>query len=139
MARDPTFTARLEALMQKQLRQRGWTNEEVAFIKDYGATLASIMGYFGNAYTPRDDAPRWVEIVRDPRRNDSLAAATGRPHSFYVLYPWQGMEVLCEGAVIPYYEYRSPEILTDTQWRDMLGGATAPQLPDWLRELYDAR
>lgn len=133
------LTTRLEALVQKQLRQREWTNEEAAFIKDYGATLASIMGYFGNAYTPRDDAPRWVEIVRDPRRNDSLAAATGRPHAFYVLYPWQGMEVLCEGAVIPYYEYRSPEIQTDAEWRERLGKPDAPSLPDWAQALFESR
>lgn len=133
------LTVRLEALVQKQLRQREWTKEEAAFIKDYGETLAAIMGYFGIGYTPRDDAPRWVEVVRDPRRNDSLAAATGRPHAFYVLYPWQGMEVLCEGAVIPYYEYRSPKILTDAEWRERLGRPDAPQPPEWTGRLFDRR
>ncbi len=97
------------------------------------------MGYFGNAYTPRDDAPRWVEIVRDPRRNDSLAAATGRPRALYVLYPWQGLEVLCEGAVIPYYEYRAPMILTDAEWRERLNRPDAPRPPEWTRGLFDPR
>lgn len=87
----------------------------------------------------RDDAPCWVEIVRDPRRNDSLAAATGRPQAFYVLYPWQGMEVLCEGAVLPYYEYHSSEVLTDAEWRDQLGKPDAPQPPDWSQVLFESR
>ncbi len=131
------LATRLEALVQKQLRQREWTKEEGEFIKNFGATLASIMGYFGNSYSPRDDAPRWVEVVRDPRRDDSLAAATGRPQAFYVLYPWQGMEVLCEGAVIPYYEYRASTILTDAEWREQLGRPDAPQLPDWTKGLFE--
>jgi len=133
------LASRLEALVQKQLRQREWTKEEASFIKSYGETLASIMGYFGVGYTPRDDAPRWVEIVRDPRRNDLLAAATGRPRAFYVLYPWQGIDVLCEGAVIPYYEYRSAEVLTDAEWREQLSRPEAPRPPDWAQMVYEDR
>ena len=71
------------------------------------------MGYFGNAYSPRDDAPRWVEIVRDPWEGNSLVTATGRPQAVYVHYQWQGMEILGEGAVRPYYEHRAPTTLTD--------------------------
>ena len=133
------LTVRLESLVQKQLRQREWTKEEAAFIKSYGETLASIMGYFGIGYTPRDDAPRWVEIVRDPRGNDSLVAATGRPRAFYALYPWHGLEVLCEGAVIPYYEYRATEILTDAEWREQLGRPDVPRPPNWTDGLFDRR
>lgn len=78
--------------------------------------------------------PRWGEIVRYPRRNDLLAAACLH---FYVLYPWRGREVLCEGDVLPYYEYRSPAVLTDGEWIRQLGGPDAPLHPVWTQPLYE--
>jgi hypothetical protein len=128
---------RLETLLQKQLRQRPWDDEEAKFIKDYGETVANIMGAFGNMHNPRDDAHRWVEIVRDPQRDDSLAVGIGRPRIFYVLYPWSGREILCQGAVLPYYEYRSRERLTDDEWRQKLDAPDAPPAPDWIQPLSE--
>jgi hypothetical protein len=129
--------AELDTLLSKQLRQQGWSEEETTFIKEYGATIANIMGYFGNEFNSRDDAPRWVEVVRDAARDDSFVAATGRPHAFYVLYPWNGMEILCEGVVIPYYEYRSPSRLTDAEWRQQLDSPTAPGHPEWIQAEFE--
>jgi len=122
----------LDSLLQKQLKRETWTVEDGKSLKEYGSAIATVMGYFGNEYMPRDDAPRWAEVVRDPKANDSFAAATGRPHSLFVLYPWNGLEVLCEGAVIPYYDDHSPDILTDAEWRDKLDSSKAPRSPDWL-------
>jgi hypothetical protein len=130
--------SRLETLLQKQLRHQPWTGGEGRIIKDYGGTIAYVMGYFGNEYIPRDDTPRWVEVVRSPSSNDSFAAAIGRPRAFYVLYPWNGVEVLCEGAVIPYYDDHSPSILTDSEWREKLDSSRAPKSPDWLAPLVGA-
>jgi len=129
--------SRLETLLQKQLRRRPWSDEEAKFIEDYGLTIANIMGYFGNEPVPRDDAPRWVEVVRDPKEDDSLAVGTGRPQVLYVLYPWNGMEILTEGAVMPYFEYRAKTILTDDEWRQKLDSAEAPQEPVWIQEITE--
>ena len=122
---------------------RSWpvqaVKDEAAFIKEYGSNLANIMGYFGNAFNARDDAPRCVEVVRDPTRDDGLVVATGRPQAFYVLYPWSGMEILCEGAVIPYYEYRSPNRLTDAEWRQQLDSPTAPGHPEWIQAEFEQK
>lgn len=91
------------------------------------------MGYFGNSWlSPRDDAPRWVAVSHDPMHNKSLAAAIGRPRNFYVLYPWNGMQVLCTGSVMQYYEYDSPAQLTDSEWKTLLDSPQAPDLPDWM-------
>jgi len=54
-------------------------------------------------------------------------------------YPWAGIEVLCEGAVIPYYEYHSMERLTDSEWREQLDSPSAPALPEWIQSLQELK
>lgn len=126
------LAARLETLLQKQLRQRDWNIEEAQTLRNYGSSLKQIMGYFGSTPISLDDSLRWAEITRDPRQHSSFAAATGRPCALYVLYPWHGTEILCVGAVIPYYEDHSTDRLTDAEWRAKLDHAPAPDQPAWL-------
>ena len=133
------MVGRLETLLQKQLRQREWNVDEAAFIKEYGSNMANIMGYFGNMNSPRDDSPRWVEVVRDPRRNQSFVAATGRPRAFFVLYPWRGMELLCEGSILPYYEYQSAGTMTDSEWVQQLDSSSVPTRPDWIQSISESK
>jgi hypothetical protein len=124
---------RLETLLQKQLRQADWNDEEEHFIKNYGSHMANFMGYSGNSHFPRDDAPRWVQLAGFPERGTLFAAATGRPRALYVLYPWKGMLIFCEGAVVPYYEYEGKGILTDSEWALRLIGPDAPSAPSWIQ------
>lgn len=121
-----------EEIAQKQLRRRDLDPEEISFIKDYGFKIANVMGYFGDGGTPRDDVPKWVPIASDPATKDFFGAAIGRPRAIYVLYPGNGMEILCAGAVIPYYDDHTNVILTDAEWRQRLDGKDRPQLPVWV-------
>lgn len=58
-----------------------------------------------------------------------LEAGIARPRELFVLYPWQGRDVLCRGAVLPYHEFATDRRLTDTEWRALLdGGKAAPPL-----------
>jgi hypothetical protein len=123
----------LEAMAHKQLRKEKWNEREKRFLTSYGEELAFVMGYFGNSWlTPRDDAPRWAAVAGDPARDALLAAAVGRPRYIYVLYPWNGIEVLCKGAVMQYYEYESRKRLTDEEWKGALDSGKAPAIPDWM-------
>ena len=132
-----TIAHTLEAMAHKQLRRQPWSEDESKFLKNYGEKLGNIMGYFGNSWeAPRDDAPRWVEVARDPRpnRDTALAVAVGRPRYLYVLYPWNGMEILCQGAVMQYYEYDAGLTpLTDAEWLSLLDSPDAPPIPAWQR------
>jgi hypothetical protein len=80
--------------------------------------VQKFLNYLGNSWlNPRDDAPRWVEVARNPQRDTALAVATGRPRYLYVLNPWNDMEILCQGSVMQYYEYDAKNTpLTDTEW-----------------------
>lgn len=124
---------RLEALTQKQLRHAPWSAADERFLKNYGETLSWIMGYAGYWH---DNTPRWSVGFDDPTSKTSLIVATGRPRVIYVLYPWNGMEVLCQGAVVPYFEYRSTERLSDSEWQHRLDGADAPATPSWLQPYF---
>jgi hypothetical protein len=130
---------RLEILAHKQLRQVPFSDEENFFLKTYGQQLAHVMLYGGNSYVrPRDDAPRVVDIFSNPQVGKHLLVGTARPRALWVLYPVKGVEVLCRGAVLPYYEFSHPERLTDTEWKALLDSPRRPEVPAWLRPLIGA-
>lgn len=127
---------RLEALAHKQLRHVELSAEEEAFLKGYGKEIAGLMLYGGNSYlTPRDDAPRVVDVFASPTEGRVLEVGICRPHALWVLYPVNGGELLCEGAVMPYYEFEHEERLTDADWKELLEGRDRPPVPGWIGPL----
>jgi hypothetical protein len=129
-----SMTRKLEALAHKELRLQPWTPEDESFLKAYGERLGFVMGYEGNSYeVPKDDAPRWAEVHRNIPKELSLAVGIGRPRVIFVLYPWNGMEILCQGSVMSYYEYHSKERLTDEEWKQLLDSPQAPPQPEWIQ------
>ncbi|MHC4505664.1 MAG: DUF3160 domain-containing protein, partial [Planctomycetota bacterium] len=124
----------LEALTHKQLRGVEFSAEENRFLIGYGGELAGVMLYGGNSYlTPRDDAPRVVDVFYNPNQGGGyLEVGVGRSRALYVLYPYKGGEVLCRGAVMPYYEFRHPKRLTDAEWKTLLDSPKRPEVPRWL-------
>jgi hypothetical protein len=128
---------RLEVLAHKQLRGEDWNEEDERFIQGYGVKIAKIMLYGGNAYvTPLDDAPRIVDVYANPYIPKSyLHAGIGRPRAIYVLYPWRGNQILCKGAVLPYYEFACEDRLTDTEWKELLDSDERPAIPDWVKPI----
>lgn len=127
---------RLEALAHKQLRQVPFSQEEKRFIGQYGEELAGVMLYGGNSFVkPRDDAPRIVDVFANPQAGRYLEVGIGRPRALYVLYPTKNSEVLCRGAVLPYYEFAHPQRLTDAEWKTLLDGKDKPAQPGWIQPL----
>jgi len=126
----------LEILVHKQLRGVPLSKEDGRFIRGYGGRIAGIMFYGGNSYyTPEDDAPRIVDVHSDPNSQRVLEVGVGRPRAIYVLYPYKGGEVLCRGAVMPYYEFQSATRLTDAEWKGLLDSEAAPELPEWVKPI----
>jgi len=123
---------RLETLAHKQLRGVAFSNRDHQFLKSYGKELAAIMLYGGNSYlTPRDDAPRIVSVYTHLQKGH-LHVGIGRAQAFYVLYPVKGTEVLCRGAVLPYYEFPHPQRLDDGGWKKLLDSGDRPRPPAWM-------
>jgi hypothetical protein len=127
---------RLEVLAHKQLRGVPFTPAEDEFLKEYGTALAGIMLYGGNSYlTPRDDAPRVVDVFHNPNIGKYLEVGIGRPRALYVLYPVKGREVLAKGACLPYFEFHSSTRLTDAEWQSLLDSEKRPAAPEWVKPI----
>jgi hypothetical protein len=125
---------RLETLAHKQLRGVAFNEREQDFVRGYGKELAAIMFYGGNSYfSPRDDAPRIVDVFSS--KSAHLEVGIGRPRALYVLYPFGGKEVLCRGAVLPYYEFTHSTRLDDRAWKALLDSPNCPAPPDWLQPI----
>jgi len=131
---------RLESLAHKQLRGVAFSEEENRFVGILGERLAATMLYGGTSFlTPRDDAPRAIDVYANPNKPAYLEVAIGRPRAIYVLYPYQGAEILCRGAVMPYFEFPHDARLTDAEWIALLSSPKRPQLPQWASPIYSAR
>jgi len=131
-----TICRRLETLAHKQLRGRPLSEDDEHFIKAYGCRIAGVMLYGGNSYlTPCDDAPRIIDVHYHPMAGKYLEVGIARSRALYVLYPYKDGEVLCRGAVLPYYEFICERRLTDTQWQTLLDSKQRPATPTWLRPI----
>jgi hypothetical protein len=126
----------LEALAHKQLRGVPFSKEEQHFLIRYGEDLAGIMLYGGNSFlTPRDDAPRIVDVYYNPNDPSALEVGIARARALYVVYPAKGGEILCRGSVMPYYEFTHRQRLPDAEWKNLLDSKDRPDLPSWIKPL----
>jgi hypothetical protein len=126
----------LESISKKQLKGQDLTEYE-SFIESYGERIACIMLYYGNSYVePKDDSPKIADVCYNPTQSKGyLHVGIGRPRTLYVLYPWQRRQILCIGAVMPYYEFAHQTRLNDSEWKEFLGSNQRPNVPDWLNEV----
>ena len=129
---------RLEVLAHKQLRGVSFSKKDNYFLTDFGEKLAAVMlcdgyGYHGS----NKEAPHIVPVYFNPEKNMGYYSGTGRPRLMYVLYPYRDKEILCIGAVIPYYEFGSSIGLTDEQWNQRFNDDEPPENPVWLKPIMD--
>lgn len=126
----------LQFLLSKQLEGEDFSEEENDWIKHYGGALKSIMCRGGRS---EDDAPVIADVYRNPiEEKPMLLVGVARPRTLWVLYPYEGKEVLCKGAVMPYYEFKSKTRLTDGKWKDLLDSDNRPRFPRWLKPIIGA-
>jgi hypothetical protein len=132
-----TLARQLETILAKQLDETELNDADRYVLIHFGQHLAHTMGYFASSYhEARDNAPRWAEVAHDTDADQSLGIGTSRAQTLHVLYPWHGEELLCVGAVLPYFEEWAPTVrLTDHEWKQKLGSPAAPPPPNWIQPL----
>ncbi|CAG0930117.1 hypothetical protein PLCT1_01274 [Planctomycetaceae bacterium] len=125
----------IESLAHKQLRKVDFSEADEEFLREFGEQLAGVMLYGGNSWLgPRDDSPRAVNIFNNPNTGERLHVGIDRARAIYVLYPWDGKEILCRGAVMPYHEFTSKEPLTDVAFMGLLDSDKRPKVPEWSKK-----
>ena len=127
---------RLESIAHKQLRGVALSESDEAFIRGYGERIAHLMFYNSNSFhDPRDDTPRIVDVFSNAEMGTHMEVGVSRAHQIYVLYPWKDDYLLCEGAVLPYYEFPSESRLNDDEWKALLDSAERPDIPGWFKPI----
>ncbi len=122
---------RLEAMAERQLAGRPWSEGDKEFLVTFGETLAWLMFYEGNSYlTPRDDAPRiarYATLIDSKGKSLSYHAATARPRLLLIRHPDnKGQGVLCQGAVYSYRDVACETTPTPDGWTAVSGQAPPP-------------
>lgn len=118
----------LESIARKQLDGVPLDADDEDFFKYYGRRLEVLMLFDGE---PLDNAPRIADVYKSPEMG-VLHVGISRARALYVLYPWEDDFLLCQGAVLPYYEFTDPGRLTDAEWKTRLDSDARPDLPTWL-------
>lgn len=120
----------LEVMAHKQLRGVEFEERENYLLADYGLRLASIMGYSGTSFRhPLDNSPR---IAEGPGKNNPDAVAIGRPRELLVRYPYRGRQILCRGAMLPFFWVGNGAQMNDAQWKARLDSDERPRRPAWI-------
>lgn len=126
---------RLAMIADKQLAGKDLTPEEGRIILLFGLRLSQIMLYEAAAPSfPVDDSPKVACLSSQAPAGSFFHVATGRPRILYVLYPWKGREVLCQGAILPYHEVEGGGQLDDKAWRKQWPEeeGSRPKAAKWL-------
>jgi hypothetical protein len=125
---------RLEVMAHKQLRGISFNDRETYFLADFGRRLAAVMLY-GGGHGPKDDAPAIIVFYSNTRKRGYLHGAVARPRELLVMYPFQGREILCRGAVLPYFEFVSGRLLSGREWLKRLDSDERPASPEWIKSI----
>ncbi len=145
LARWPKLVALcrdLATLARRQQAGKPTSEDDRRTVLSFGPRLADILDHEESQIVmPTDDVPRIVVAAGSYRQDGSpitnhfLCTGTARPRALFVLYPHDGRDLLCHGAVIPYYEVHSATPLTEPEWRGRLDGEARPAQPEWIGPL----
>ncbi|UOQ55095.1 DUF3160 domain-containing protein [Hymenobacter cellulosivorans] len=125
---------RLRDISRKELRHERLTDDEMVKLTWIGGEIESLT--FRILKTQQlPDRERHLGLVADVYSFNQtvLEEAVGAVDAIYVVVDIEGAPVLARGGVFSYYEFTSPQRLTDEEWREQLG-RRAPARPVWLQE-----
>ncbi len=123
--------ARLQGLSEKELKNRELTEEDYAFIRNFGEQLSAVVS---GASEAGQKTTLIADVHTDQNTGQVLEEGTGYLRLMLVAYKLpQGHVLVGAGPVFSYYEFKHPmsDRLTDEKWRTMLQGSEKPELPEW--------
>jgi hypothetical protein len=141
-----TVLERLLAVAEKELANQELTEQDYAFIRNFGENLEGVVVRPDPALKP-DEAPAMkttlvADVHTDQNTRQVLEEATGCVDlGVFVYRQPDGRLVLGAGPVLSYYEFKQPmaDRLTDEKWRQLLRSGAAPARPVWNRLYLAAR
>ncbi len=118
----------LLAISEKELKNVALSSDEYEFIKDYGGNIEHFwieanrdINDQALGYGYQAPAAVVADIATDPN-GSILEVGTGMAETMYVVFPIDGELHVGRGSVYSFYQFESPERLTDSEWRARLSG-----------------
>ncbi|HID63566.1 MAG TPA: DUF3160 domain-containing protein, partial [Anaerolineae bacterium] len=125
----------LKTMAEKELSGQALTDEEYARIRNIGDFLEGITTFSVEvAGQITSEADEKMAIVADVHTEGNsgqvLEEGVGDAFTIYVVAPVEGQQVVTQGGVFSYYEFKQPmsERLTDEAWQAL---EPKPDLPPW--------
>jgi hypothetical protein len=144
LGRFAELTTRLGKLAQKELDGRPFTDDERGFVKDIisvswhgggcGGRRPTYTGWYRELiYRGMPDVwePVIADVHTDPNSQKVLEVGTGDAKLAVVAVDNGADRAVYVGPVASFYEFTSPERLTDQEWWKQIWNGEAPARPAW--------
>ena len=126
---------RLIALSSNELENQELTEEDYAFIRNFGENLDAVVA---GVDTEGKQTTIIADVHTDMNTRQVLEEGVGNVDLILVAYKQpDGQIVVGAGPVMSYYEFTHPmrDRLTDEKWRAMLNEGSIPEQPEWIEAL----
>ncbi|HXX69855.1 MAG TPA: DUF3160 domain-containing protein [Polyangiaceae bacterium] len=137
---------KLEKLAQKELASESFSDDEKKFIKETidvhivgggcGGGVRQYSGWYPSLFyrsSPESWEPTIADVHTDPNSGSVLEVAVGDANFLVVAIDNAGDRAAYVGPIYSYYEFTSPERLTDESWQQRIGARQLPERPAWTR------
>jgi hypothetical protein len=125
----------LKTMAEKELSGQALTDEEYAQIRNIGDVLEGITTFSvevsGQITSEADERMAIVaDVHTEGNSGQVLEEGVGDAFTIYVVAPVEGQQVVAQGGVFSYYEFKQPmsDRLTDEAWQAL---EPKPDLPQW--------
>ncbi len=125
----------LKTMAEKELSGQALTDEEYAQIRNIGDVLEGITTFSvevsGQITSEADERMAIVaDVHTEGNSGQVLEEGVGDAFTTYVVAPVEGQQVVAQGGVFSYYEFKQPmsDRLTDEAWQAL---EPKPDLPKW--------
>ena len=144
----PTLSDRLQALASWALEFKGMAEEELQgqpltfeeqlAISSFGNYMEEVVVWVNGQSPELDPAAIVADVATDPNSGNVLEVGIGNVHELYVVAPIPQENgsltlTVARGGIFSYYEFPSPERLTDEAWRVQLKNGQEPDQPQFTR------
>ena len=123
----------LLAVLKVQLAGRALSEDQEAFLRDYGPRLADVCGFEGNSWLVDErlpDTPFCVPMSVDVFTGQERVVGQARPRALYVIVEREGKRFLTVGGVLSFRDFvgpaQGPDRMTLERWRERAGEFAAP-------------
>lgn len=130
-------TLELKGMAEKALRGQALTDDENEQLRYWGSYLYMVENWANDFQNPPLPAAIIADVATEPNSGNVLLVGIGPVHELLAVAPIPQADgslayTVVRGGVFSYYEFASPQRLTDEAWRERLAAGNAPAQPAFV-------